>query len=125
MFNLEIYCTALQYFSVIDKLPSYIKPLGLGNNTYPKHWLAEKNGENIANLNRYFSEWTGLYWLLQNTNVQYLSYARLGKFMLSNNVNKFINLIKIPLTFRMYPTLHDYLILKKTKTHPNCNTKNK
>ena len=48
------------------------------------------------------------YWFLQNTNVQYLSYARLGKFMLSNNVNKFINPIKIPLTFRMYPTLHDY-----------------
>ena len=48
------------------------------------------------------------YWFLQNTNVQYLSYARLGKFMLSNNVNKFINPIKIPLTFRMYPTFHDY-----------------
>jgi hypothetical protein len=36
MFNLEIYCTALQYFSVIDKLPSYIRPLGLGNHTCPK-----------------------------------------------------------------------------------------
>ena len=48
------------------------------------------------------------YWFLQNTNVQYLSYARLGNFMLSNNVNKFINPIKIPFTFRMYPTLHDY-----------------
>ena len=34
MFNLEIYCTALQYFNVLDKLPSYIKPLGLGNHTY-------------------------------------------------------------------------------------------
>ena len=271
MFNLEIYCTALQYFNVLDKLPSYIKPLGLGNHTYPKHWLAETNGENIVDLNNYFAEWTGLYWIwknrlnnmsdnhwvgnchyrklwlnglfnkkqkfsfkslhsnllkpdnpiflncdviqlqptflkkdtvfqqfenvhgknilencinfldtedtdkfrkylngnklcvlamfiakahifksycesvfpflykcldyclknnlckgnnvrlpahiveryttywfLQNTNVQYLSYARLGKFMLSNNVNKFINPIKIPLTFRMYPTLHDY-----------------
>ena len=271
MVNLDIYCTSLQYFNLLDKLPSYIKPLGLGNRTYPKHWLAEKDGENIADLNRYFSEWTGLYWIwknrlnnmsdddwvgnchyrklwlnnlfskkqkfsfkslhsnllkpdnpiflncdviriqptflkkdtvfqqfenvhgknilencinfldtedagkfrkylngnklcvlamfiakahifksycesvfpflhkcldyclknnlckgnnvrlpghiieryttywfLQNTNVQYLSYARLGKFMLSNNVNKFINPIKIPFTFRMYPTLHDY-----------------
>ena len=26
----------------------------------------EKNGENIANLNRYFSEWTGLYWIWKN-----------------------------------------------------------
>ena len=48
------------------------------------------------------------FWFLQNTNVQYLSYARLGKFMLSNNINKFINPIKIPFTFRMYPTIHDY-----------------
>ena len=271
MINLEIYCTALQYFNVLDKLPPYIKPLGLGNYTYPKHWLTEQNGENILNLNRYYSEWTGLYWIWknrlgnmndsswvgnchyrklwlnnlldkkqifsfkslysnllkpsnpiffncdviqvqpiflkketvfqqfetvhkknvlencinfleaedgnkfkkyldgnkicglpmfiakahifkkycenifpfldkcfdycmkynlceghnvrlpghvveryttywfsQNTNVQYLSYARLGKFMLSNNVNKFINPIKIPFTFRMYPTIHDY-----------------
>jgi hypothetical protein len=32
----------------------------------------------------------------------------LGQFLLSNNINKFINPIKIPFTFRMYPTLHDY-----------------
>ena len=66
MFNLDIYCTSLQYFNVLDKLPSYIKPLGLGNHTYPKHWLAEKDGENIADLNRYFAEWTGLYWIWKN-----------------------------------------------------------
>ena len=261
----------MKHFALLDKLPSYIKPLGLGGGKFPEHWLTELNGENITDLNKYFSEWTGLYWIwknkldnikdndwignchyrklwlnnqfskkqkssfknlssnllkpdnpifqncdavllqptflkkdtvfqqfenvhgknilencinfldtedadkfrkylngntlcvlamfiakahifksycesifpflhkcldyclknnlckgnnirlpghiieryttywfLQNTNVQYLSYARLGKFMLSNNVNKFINPIKIPLTFRMYPTLHDY-----------------
>ena len=43
--NLEIYCTTLKYYSVLDKLPSYIKPLGLGDHMYPKHWLVEKNGE--------------------------------------------------------------------------------
>ena len=32
---------------------------------------------------------------------KYLSYARLGKFMLSNNINKYMNPIKIPLTFGM------------------------
>ena len=48
------------------------------------------------------------YWFSQNINTKYLSFARLGKFMLSNNVNKFINPTKIPFTFRMYPTLHDY-----------------
>ncbi|RZO48172.1 MAG: DUF4422 domain-containing protein [Candidatus Pelagibacterales bacterium] len=271
MINLKIYCTSIQYFDILDKLPPYIKPLGLGDGNFPKHWLNEKNGENIADLNKYFSEWTGIYWIwknrlnnakdadwignchyrklwlnnafnkkqkfsskslytnllkpnnpiflnceaiqlqptflkkdtvlqqfenvhgqnilencakfldnddadkfikylngnklcvlamfitkanifkkycekvfpfmhkcldyclkndlckgkntrlpahiierytaywfLQKTSVQYLSYARLGNFMLSNNVNKLINPIKIPFTFRMYPTLHDY-----------------
>ncbi len=37
-----------------------------------------------------------------------LSYARLGKFFLSNTVNSVINPIKLPYTFKMYPTLHKY-----------------
>lgn len=37
-----------------------------------------------------------------------LSYARLGKFFLSNNINRVINPIKLPFTFKMYPTLHKY-----------------
>ena len=52
MVNLDIYCTTIHYFNVLDKLPSYIKPLGLGNNNYPKHWLSEKNGENISKLKK-------------------------------------------------------------------------
>ena len=48
------------------------------------------------------------YWFSVNTKKKYLSYARLGKFMLSNNINKYMNPVKIPLTFRMYPTLHDF-----------------
>jgi len=260
---------AIDYFSVLDKLPPYIKPLGLGNNIFPQHWLTDKTGENISNLNSYYGEATGFYWIWKNkllndndwvgscqyrrlwlnnlyskkqkkssknlysnllnpnneiflncdavqlqptilqndtvleqfknvygkniiedcinflekkdkenfknylngnslsicnmfitksyifkkyceslfpwlskcyeyckinnlfndsnsrlpiflaerytsywfsqkTNVKYLSFARLGNFMLSNNVNKFINPLKIPFTFRMYPTLHDY-----------------
>ena len=271
MINLDIYSTTGHYFNVLDKLPSYIKPLGLGNNNYPDHWLKEKNGKNISNLNKYYREVSGIYWIWknrlndkdtndwigncgyrklwlnslydkkqklsfdslysnllnpdnkifencdviqvqpiifeketvfqqfdrvhkknilencinflesdekekfknylngnklcglnmfitkthffkrycenlfpwlekcfdyclsnnlcndyntslpaflaerytsywfsQNTKSKYLSYARLGKFMLSNNINKFINPIKVPFTFRMYPTIHDY-----------------
>ena len=271
MVNLDIYCTTIRYFSVLDKLPSYIRPLGLGNASYPDHWLAEKNGHNILELNKYYGEASGIYWIWknrlenandndwigtshyrklwlnnlyekkqklstdslysnllkpdnnifkdcdviqvqpiflknetifeqfdkvhknnilkncvdflrieekskflnhlngnklcglnmfitkvhifkkyceslfpwlekclaycknnnlcedyntrlpaflserytsfwfsQNSKKKHLSYARLGKFMLSNNVNKFINPTKIPFTFRMYPTLHDY-----------------
>ena len=46
--NLNLYCLSLKYYNLIDKLPSYIKPLGLGNEEYPEHWLAEKNGKNIV-----------------------------------------------------------------------------
>ena len=271
MINLDIYCMTVEYFKILDKLPPYIKPLGLGNNIFPKHWLIEKNGENISNFNKHYGEASGFYWIwknrlinknendwigscqhrrlwlnnlydqkqkfsvnslyskllnsdnqifsncdtvllqptvlknesvlqqfnkvygkniiensinflekkdserfknylngnqfsicnmfitkvhhfksyceilfpwldkclnycvknnlcknenvrlpiflaerftsywfTENTNAKYLSFARLGKFLLSNKVNKFINPAKIPFTFRMYPTIHDY-----------------
>ena len=66
MVNLDIYCTTIHYFNVLDKLPSYIKPLGLGNANYPKHWLTEKNGQNISNLNKYYGETSGFYWIWKN-----------------------------------------------------------
>ena len=64
--NLNIYCLSLKYYDVIDKLPSYIKPLGLGNEEYPEHWLTEKNGKNIVNLNKYYGQYTGIYWIWKN-----------------------------------------------------------
>ena len=48
------------------------------------------------------------YWFETNCNTRYLSHARLGKVMLSNKINKFINPTKIPFTLRMYPTIHKY-----------------
>ena len=48
------------------------------------------------------------YWFTQNLNIKYLSHARIGEVMLSNNLNRFFNIIKFPLTFRMYPTLYKY-----------------
>ena len=66
MVNLDIYCTTIHYFNILDKLPSYIKPLGLGNNDYPDHWLTEKNGKNISNLNKYYGETSGFYWIWKN-----------------------------------------------------------
>ena len=47
-------------------------------------------------------------WFEKNGKTKYLSYARMGKFILSNKVNKYINPIKMPFTFGMYPTIHDY-----------------
>ena len=66
MANLDIYCTTIRYFSVIDKLPSYIKPLGLGNVAYPENWLTEKEGNNISALNKHYGETSGLYWIWKN-----------------------------------------------------------
>ena len=63
MINLDIYCMSIQYFSVLDKLPQHIKPVGLGNNIFPKHWLIEKNGINISHLNKYYGEASGFYWI--------------------------------------------------------------
>ena len=57
---------AIQYFRILDKLPSYIKPLGLGDNIFPKHWLIEKNGKNISDLNKHYGEASGFYWLWKN-----------------------------------------------------------
>ena len=48
MINLDIYCMTIQYLRILEKLPPYIKPLGLGNNNFPDHWLTEKKGENIT-----------------------------------------------------------------------------
>ena len=41
MINLDVYCMAIEYFSILDKLPPYIKPLGLGNNILKSVSLAK------------------------------------------------------------------------------------
>jgi hypothetical protein len=66
MRNINLYCLSLNYFKLIDKLPNFIKPIGLGNQEYPHHWLSEKNGNNIINFNKYFGQYTGVYWIWKN-----------------------------------------------------------
>ena len=36
---MDIYCTTIKYYKVMDKLPYYIKPLGLGDIKYPQNCL--------------------------------------------------------------------------------------
>ena len=64
--KLNIFCTAIKYYKVIDKLPKYIIPLGLGEEHYPSSWLNEKKGDNICSLNKYYGEATGIYWVWKN-----------------------------------------------------------
>ena len=63
---MDIYCTTIKYYKVMDRLPNYIKPLGLGDVKYPKKWLHEKSEKNISNLNKYYAEFTGFYWIWKN-----------------------------------------------------------
>ena len=66
MKNLTIYCTTIKYYKVLDNLPDYIKPLGLGENIYPDYWFDEKKEINISNLNSFYAEFTGIYWIWKN-----------------------------------------------------------
>jgi len=66
MRKLQIYCTSIKYFKILDDLPGYITPIGLGNSNFPDSWITEKKGDNISNLNSYYGEMTALYWIWKN-----------------------------------------------------------
>ena len=64
--DLKIFCITAKRLYVLEKLPSYITPFGLGNSEYPNNWLSEKTGENISHLNKFYGELSGMYWLWKN-----------------------------------------------------------
>ena len=66
MKNLNIYCSTVSYYKILDKLPGYITPIGLGDNIFPNYWKTEKEGENISHLNKFYGQLTMYYWLWKN-----------------------------------------------------------
>ena len=64
--NLKIYCSTIKYYKILEKLPSYITPVGLGENYFPYNWDVEKKGMNISNLNKYYAQLTMYYWIWKN-----------------------------------------------------------
>ena len=66
MSKLKIFCTSIKHYKIIDRLPSYITPIGLGENNFPSDWIDEKKGDNLTHLNKYYGELTGLYWIWKN-----------------------------------------------------------
>lgn len=64
--KLEIYCKTVNHYDLLDALPEYIIPLGLGKNSFPQNWLSDSSQKNISHLNNYYGELTGLYWLWKN-----------------------------------------------------------
>jgi hypothetical protein len=66
MNKLKIYCTSVIHRKILDKLPEYLIPLGVGKGKFPKHWLNEQSGDNIVHLNKFYGEHTGIYWVWKN-----------------------------------------------------------
>lgn len=64
--KLKIFCCTIKYYKILDKLPKNIIPLGLGNSDFPSNWLSEKQGINIGELNKFYGEATGIYWIWKN-----------------------------------------------------------
>ena len=66
MTDIRIYCFTLNEYAILNKLPSYIHPLGLGKNNFNQKYLNEKKGLNINSLNPYYGEASGFYWIWKN-----------------------------------------------------------
>ena len=89
----EEYCELI--FPWVDKCYSYCLQMNL------------LNGYNIR-LPVFLAERFSSYWMSKFSNKKKLSFARLGKFHISNKLNYFLNTTKLPLTFYQYPTLYKY-----------------
>mgnify|MGYP001502711869 FL=1 len=44
MREIKIFCTSIKYYRILDKLPRFVKPIGLGKNVFPSNWIDEKIG---------------------------------------------------------------------------------
>lgn len=65
MNKLKIYCFVTNESKFLKKLPANIVPVIIGNNNSTT-FLSENVGINISNLNKYYAELTGLYWVFKN-----------------------------------------------------------
>ena len=148
MKKLTIYCTSIKYYKVLDSLPSFIKPLGLGPASYPENWLDEKDNVNITELNQFYAEFTGLYWIWKNklrfmskddlignchNRVLWLNelYVKKQKFspsslfskLLKNN-NEILNESEViqvqPISFRNKNLLTDFIQVHKVNALEDC-----
>jgi len=69
--KVTIYCFTIKYLKLLEKLPSHIIPVGLGDVKYPDNWIDEKKGINISHLNKTYGEATGIYWIWKNQMAQF------------------------------------------------------
>lgn len=64
--KIYIYCFSTKDYLFFKKFPNNIIPIILGNLNVSNSYLNETDGENISNLNKYYAEMTGVYWVLKN-----------------------------------------------------------
>ena len=93
MNKIKIFCTSLNYYKILDKLPTYIQPLGLGANIFTKNLIDEKKGKNISELNNNYGEFTGFYWVWKNvissfSNNDLIGFCHYRKLWMNQNVSE-------------------------------------
>ena len=99
MSKLDIYCLTSKEFEFFKHLPLNIIPLGLGGNQFPENFINENKGENIAKLNKYLAEMTGIYWVYKNKIHKYnendfLGFCHYRRLWLCNKFEKKHNIKK-------------------------------
>ena len=140
--KIKIFCTSIEPYLLLNKLPNYIQPLGLGEKKFPSNWFNEKKGENIKNLNKYYGELTGFFWVWKNLSEQFknndylgfchyrklwLNYLKSHKSFSINSIYtdlfnpqdhtfKYIDAIQVqPIIFNKKNLLEDFLLVHKSK----------
>ena len=92
MNSLKIFCITLnpKHENIIRNL-SYI-PVGLGTETFSKNCLTDKIGENIANKNLFYGEYTFHYWIwknyIKNLKTEWVGFCQYRKFFVKEESNE-------------------------------------
>jgi hypothetical protein len=113
MHSLDMYCLSIddKYFEDIKSLG--YQPVGLGVKKYKKNWLRDNKGDNIANKNPFYGEYTFHYWFWKNKlknlkKNKWVGFCTYRRFWLINKKKKLTKknfLQKIPNKWKAYDVI--------------------
>tara|TARA_X000001036_G_scaffold342152_1_gene321629 strand:+ start:238 stop:1056 length:819 start_codon:yes stop_codon:yes gene_type:complete len=92
MKNLKMFCLSLNpnHLQLIKNF-KYV-PVGLGDANFNNEWMNDKIGDNIANKNKNYGEYTFHYWLWKNyldqINSDWIGFCQYRKFFLQKNIDQ-------------------------------------
>ena len=102
MDNLEIYCITHKAIPLIEKL-GFI-PFGTGTKEYPKDYIKDNSGDNIANKNNYYGETTFHYWYWKNkldlSSDKWVGNCQYRRFFIKLKYRKFIEDTELKTDFK-------------------------